>query len=349
MSTGATLEAAILATVAYCDVFAFAPYPGEIHRFLVGRRASRGEVEAALGSSPLLAERLGTRDGLYFLAGKGHLAPRRLRFSHLSASLWPSAREAAAAVARTGLARCGMVTGSLAADNADEHADVDFLFIYPAERAYLSYAGTRLMQRLPSRALARMCPNYALPDDRLQIRPQSLFTAWEIAKAVPMFGHDVYLQFIAANAWVRRYLPNALPHLDTPVEHLPRRAAPSLAARLSGTGLVRRLEAAESARKRRADERDVGVDMSRRLAEGSVDRHSPTRSYQALSELRYRMEHLGLEAHPLYAELAGTARGLEQEMVRWGPEGLVAGPAPERGEAPEGHSEAAAPRRHSHA
>src|SRR5947207_1178107 len=78
---GDSLEGAIVATVAYFDVFAFAPYPGEIHRFLLGRKASRVEVEAALRSSPRLTGVLGSYEGAYFLIGKDHLALRRSRFT----------------------------------------------------------------------------------------------------------------------------------------------------------------------------------------------------------------------------------------------------------------------------
>jgi hypothetical protein len=133
--SGETLDGAIAATVAYCDVFACAPSAQEVHRFLLGRSASRIEVERALAGSPDLARALDSRDGLWFLRGKDHLAPRRQRFiAHGRRHLWPEARRIAALLERSGVATAGMVTGSLAADSADEHADIDFLLIYPASR-----------------------------------------------------------------------------------------------------------------------------------------------------------------------------------------------------------------------
>lgn len=324
-----SLAGAIATTLAYSDIFAFAPTAAEVHRFLIGHAASRAEVHHALEHDPDLRPLVGTRDGLWFLRGKDHLAPRRVRFSKHSAYLWPEARRMARWVERSGLARCGLVTGSLASDNADEHADIDFLFVYPTDRAYLSFAGVRMLVNLPFAGLGIMCPNYCLPDSHLEIRPQNLFTAWEIAKAVPMFGFDVYADFARANRWVRDYLPNALPVLEHPraaAPARPRAALREVASRLVRTPPARALEAKERARKQGTDRRDVGVDMKAREQEGSVDRHSPTRSFHTLSELRYRMEQLGLQSHPVFEEVEAATRMLSAEMTRWGTE-AIEGPA----------------------
>ncbi len=311
------LDQAILTTVAYWDVFAFAPRPSEIQRFLVGVKATQPQVELALAH---LAARglLGSEDGLWFLAGKNHLAPRRLRFSQHSAKLWPKAYALAEKAERTGLAVCGLVTGSLAADNADEHADIDFLFIYPRGRTWTSFAAIRLVSKLPG--LESLCPNYVLSEDRLQIRPQNLFTAWELAKAVPMFGFSVYRALVQQNRWVDRYLPNALPVYPEP-------EAPPAAPldKLIQHPWFQKLEKLEQQRKYRQDHRDVGVDLQERAQKGSMDRHSPTRSYHALSELRYRMQQLGVTEHPVFGELGAAASTLGEEMVRWGSQPLPRG------------------------
>jgi|GEM_PF-3091473 len=320
---GDSLAGAIATTLAYSDVFSFAPSAAELHRFLIGHRATRAEVHDALHNDPDLQRLLGQREDLWFFKGKDHLVPRRLRFSKHSAYLWPAAKRMAKWVERSGLATAGMVTGSLASDNADEHADIDFLFIYPQERTYLSFAGIRMMVNLPGAGLDIMCPNYCLPDSHLHIQPQNLFTAWEIAKAVPMFGFDVYAQFAKANRWVRDYLPNALPVLDAQAP-APKAKAKSALRKLGGqlvrTGLGQALEAKERARKQGNDRRDVGVNMQARAEQGSVDRHSPTRSFHTLSELRYRMEQFQLQSHPVYEEVAEATRMLGAEMATWGDE-----------------------------
>lgn len=331
---GDSLAGAIATTLAYCDIFAFAPTARELHRFLIGRRATRAEVRRELANHTGLSRMLAEQDGYWCFRGKEHLIPRRIRFSRHSAAMWPRARQIATRVERSGLASCGMVTGSLAADNADEHADIDFLLVYPTARTYVSFAAVRLMVGVPGSPLGKMCPNYAISEARLEIRPQNLFTAWEIAKAVPMFGFDVYGRFVQANRWAQRYLPNALPGLDAlPASEPQRSRLRGLLDRVAESRPLQRLEGLERDRKQRADVRDVGVDMNSRTAQGSMDRHSPTRPFHTLSELRYRMDLYGLMDHALYEEVAFSARPLAAEMGRWGESTIGVGEEPEaRGE-----------------
>lgn len=331
MLAGDSLEAAIVATVAYFDVFGCAPSAAELHRFLMGKKATRAEVESALAGSQALSRVIATHDDFWFLAGKEHLALRRRRFLRHSDALWPKARRIAQLIERTGLASSGMVTGSLAADNADEHADIDFLFTYPAERTWTSYALVRMIAKAPVFELNNLCPNYVLADDALLIKPQNLFTAWEVAKSVPMFGFDVYSEFMHANAWVARYLPNALPE-PGPVlaERAPSKGAGGLLSRVAGSAPFRWLESKERARKFSVDRRDVGVDMNERKKQGSMDRHSPTRSFHVLSEVRYRLEHLGLQLHPVYPELVAATKVLAVEMKHWPATTAAPAPAPAR-------------------
>jgi hypothetical protein len=314
---GNSIEGAIVTSVCYMDIYSCAARASEIHRFLVGYKASREEVNEALQRAQL-RDVVEHRDGFYFLKGKDHLWARRIRFLEHSRRAWVRAREIASKVEASGLASAGLVTGSLAAENCDEHADIDFLFIYPAQRTWISFGLMRLLGKVPRLGLGNMCPNYALPDDHLEIQPQNLFTAWEIAKAVPMFGNDVYQAFVEANAWVREYLPNALPSLDRPIRSATQTTDHSLIKRAMASPAFQWFEQREKRRKWKRDKQDVGIDIEKRYAKGSVDRHAPTRPFQALCELRYRMDLFGLEQHPLYAKIHEASNLLGTEMNQWG-------------------------------
>ena len=103
----------------------------------------------------------------------------------------------------------------------------------------------------------------------------------------------------------------------------PRREDPAPLRALTGSAAFRWLEAREQTRKFAREKRDVGVDMKARIEKGSVDRHAPTRSFQALCELRYRLDLLGLGAMPIYRELLEWTGDLDAEMTRFGEEELV--------------------------
>ena len=91
MVPGDSLAGAIAATVAYQDVYSFAPRVDEIHRFLVGWRATLQEVQDELTNNKGLQELFDEREGCWFFRGKDHLVPRRLRFGEHSQRLWPRA------------------------------------------------------------------------------------------------------------------------------------------------------------------------------------------------------------------------------------------------------------------
>ena len=148
-----------------------------------------------------------------------------------------------------------------------------------------------------------------------------MFTAWEVAKAVPLFGFDVYAEMVRANGWVARYLPNALPEV-APAP--PARKRPAWLSRVVETAPYQWLEAKEKARKYSSDRRDVGIDMNERAKQGSMDRHSPTRSFHVMSEVRYRLERLGLQMHPVYPELVAATKVLATEMKHWPTNGATA-------------------------
>src|SRR5437762_1928429 len=69
-SQTSALVHAIVQTVAYADVFDYPLTTDEVHRYLIGRAASRGTVRGLLSNGQLPAKLL-TRQGRYFtLAGR---------------------------------------------------------------------------------------------------------------------------------------------------------------------------------------------------------------------------------------------------------------------------------------
>src|SRR5215467_8477119 len=85
------LERAIYSTIAYRDVFDFAPTIDEIHRYLHFIRCTREEVESAANSGALLSGYLVT-DGAYFaLKHRPQLLSTRRKRQTLTDQLWPVA------------------------------------------------------------------------------------------------------------------------------------------------------------------------------------------------------------------------------------------------------------------
>jgi hypothetical protein len=209
---GLSLEQAILATLAYADVFDYPLTADEIHWYLWGVRAGRGQVYEALSSTGPLAEATSTvleEVKYYTLPGREALVKVRQRRELASARLWEQAQEYAGWIARMPFVRMVALTGSLAAGNAEDGADIDFLVVTEPGRLWLCRAGILGVVYWAARRGVKLCPNYLITTNALALRDCSPYAARELVQMAPLFGMDTYYQMRAANTWVEAYLPNA--------------------------------------------------------------------------------------------------------------------------------------------
>lgn len=218
------LEDAILRTLLYADVFDFPLSASEIHRFLVGEAASVDQVRSALEDGGLTSV-IEAEPPYYFVAGKAYCAHVRRHYLSELQRKWARAASYARLLQCVPFVRGAFVTGSLAAGNVDGHSDVDFLLIVQSGRCLLVHAWIKLLVRRGLGGAARlvagdyfdwMCPNFILAEDELELPRKDLYTAWETAQAVPILGEAACRRFLAANGWIRAFLPNSLDQVRCP-------------------------------------------------------------------------------------------------------------------------------------
>jgi predicted nucleotidyltransferase len=159
---------------------------------------------------------LGERDGLYFLAGREHLADRRNARLDRALRLKKRARVVSRFLQHGPFVRGIVLTGSVAADDAEEDADVDVLMIVAKGRIGLSFLLLATLSRVLSRRV--FCPNYYVSEAHLGFPNHDRYIAREIAQAELLTSgagalHD-------ANSWVEAHLPNSSP-TGRPVKLLP--------------------------------------------------------------------------------------------------------------------------------
>ena len=218
----------VLQMVLYFDIFHHPLTTGELTRLVApGERVA---VEAACAR---LAEagRL-HRQGRYCFAPGEHatVARRRRRAEHAERT-WPKARAAAAALARLPWVQGLLVTGSLSKNSMTADGDVDFLVLVAPGRVWTLKSLLQVLRRpLPHAIHELLCTNYLLGTDQLEIDDRNLYTAIELATAVPMFGRDACVAFLQANDWAARWVPGmawaverarCLPPSPPPTHHAP--------------------------------------------------------------------------------------------------------------------------------
>ena len=204
-----TIEAAILCTLAYADLFDYPLTAPEVHRYLVGMQADVPTVEGLLKNGRTRTHV--ARNGAYFtLSGRERIVDNRCQRARIAAEGWPQAIRYGRAIASLPFVRMVAVTGALAVDNAKEGDDIDYLIVTTPGRLWLCRA--IIIQLVVKPAGGRgitICPNYLLSERALAQFEHNLFTAHEIVQMVPISGRETYERLCELNRWASRFLPNA--------------------------------------------------------------------------------------------------------------------------------------------
>lgn len=199
---------AIIQTVAYVDIFDYPLTLPEIHRYLIGHTTTIDELHDIIHHT-LIPHQLQCQDHFYTLPQRQSIVATRQQRTTNAAQLWPVAHQYARQIAQLPFIHMIAVTGSLAVDNPDPHADIDYFIITTSGRLWLARALTILVVRLAARHGHHLCPNYFLAHDALALPHHDLYIAREIAQMIPLYGLETYQLFRHQNLWVNNYLPNA--------------------------------------------------------------------------------------------------------------------------------------------
>jgi len=203
------LEAGILCTLAYADVFDYPLTPAEAHRYLIGILASPGQVADALRTGRWLAGQVRQVGEFWVLPGREHLAALRRARAEAAARLWPEALRHGRLIGALPFVRMVAVTGGLALDNVSPNDDIDYLVVTVPGRLWLCRALVIGVVRWAARRGVKLCPNYFLSERALVLEDRNLFPAHELTQMVPLCGPDVYWRMRRSNSWTAHFLPNA--------------------------------------------------------------------------------------------------------------------------------------------
>lgn len=227
------IEAAILKTVLYADVFNFPMTPDEIYHFLIADQPVNPHlIQQTLKTSSLLQALLCGANGYIALRERKELIALRTERDEFAQQLWPLAVQYGRWLARLPFVRMVALTGAMAMHNPNSlQDDLDYLIITTPGRVWLARGFAVLVVRLVKRRGVIICPNYVLALDALAQTRRDLFIAHEVVQMIPIYGETVYAQLRAENDWVLEQMPNAK-HTFRQIE------PPALGA---GWGLLKRL------------------------------------------------------------------------------------------------------------
>jgi hypothetical protein len=220
-SSSLPIEQAVVRSVAYGDVFEYPLRAPEVHRYLHGVSATPEATADALARRSSPGGALTCRDGFYTLPGRADLVDLRRRRTAHARALWPKALKYGRLIAELPFVRMVAVTGSLAWDNVDAGADVDYLIVTEPDRLWVTRWLVAALGRVAGREGVSLCPNYMVSERALLLAERNLYGAYELVRMVPIAGLDLHRRLFDANPWALSHLPNATEPALPPLSHVP--------------------------------------------------------------------------------------------------------------------------------
>jgi glycosyltransferase involved in cell wall biosynthesis len=204
---------AILATVAYADLFDAAVSVDDLARTCLGVRLGAAEVRRRAQQAPL-SELIviDPQDSVATLRGREHLVARRQEGVRRTTELLQRHEMVISALATLPFIRMLALSGGTAHKNARGSDDIDLFVVAAGGRAYTAYTMLFLISRL-TKTRGVVCPNYLVDEDHLEIAyHHDLFTAHQAISMVPIAGLEVFARFVGANdEWIRKLYPGYEP------------------------------------------------------------------------------------------------------------------------------------------
>ena len=208
-----TLDAAILRTLLYADVFSYPMTLEEIHFYLIHDEASSLEALRQRLQQSQFLDGILLQDGPYIaLQGKEEAILTRQYRSNIAQKLMPLAQQYGMWLAQIPFVRMVALTGALAMRNpAHAHDDFDYMLVTQPGRVWLSRLIAVLFVRMARLRGIELCPNYVVATDQLLQDRQDLFIAHEVRQMIPIYGEAVYQDFQQQNHWAACFMVNAQP------------------------------------------------------------------------------------------------------------------------------------------
>ena len=216
------LKKAIFKTLSYADIFNYPLKKDEIYRFLIAdKKVSHQLFNKAFREIKEERKWVGARGGFYFLKGCEKVFSLREAREGWSRKKLKIAKRVANFLKTIPTVKMIAVTGALAMGNSKKEDDIDLLVVTENGRIWATrFLVTILVEAFAKRrrpkdrnVADKICLNMFLDEEHLEVpkNERDLFTAHEVVQLKPLWDRDTtYQKFLAANQWVKKFLPNAI-------------------------------------------------------------------------------------------------------------------------------------------
>lgn len=232
---GENLSKNILSTIAYYDVLDYPMTAFELWKYLIRNQEAGNsgqekkffllEIINCLESDEL-KKNIEEYRGFYFLKGRPpvslrealrtgkSLVDRRLESNKISEEKLKIIKRVVWFLRFVPFMRMVAITGRVAMKNAEKGSDLDLLIVLKHGHIFTGRLLTTLLvhilgkRRHGKKIKNRICLNYFITTESLEISTKDLFSSSEYFFARPIFGFKVFRKFQIKNSWIKNYHPN---------------------------------------------------------------------------------------------------------------------------------------------
>jgi len=216
----------ILTTIVYYDVLDYPLTVFEIWKYLICMEGEKRDEEekkfdlvevVAILENGELRNLVQEHQGFYFLESREALVAQRIERTKISEKKLKIIFAVTKYLRWVPYLRMIAVTGRLAMKNTEKDSDIDVLIAMRKGKIFtgrllftlaLHFLGKR---RHDKKIANRVCLNYFITEDSLEIKLKDLFSASEYFFILPIFGWETFQKFQKDNSWIIDYKPNYFP------------------------------------------------------------------------------------------------------------------------------------------
>ncbi|MGW8184769.1 MAG: hypothetical protein ACWGHO_01490 [Candidatus Moraniibacteriota bacterium] len=218
-----SLKRSILNTICYYDILNYPLTLFEIWKHLLATEDLKREdslnitlrdVANSLEEQDLVRF-IDTENGLYFLRGRDDLVRERIVRNKISVLKIKKMKKAVKWLRISPFVRMVLVTGKLAMKNAHPKSDWDVLVVLRENRIWIGRTFITLWahflgkRRHHDKIRNRVCFNYFITTNSLEIRNKDFYSANEYFFCFPLYdGKNYFQRFQLKNHWIKNYKPN---------------------------------------------------------------------------------------------------------------------------------------------
>lgn len=214
------LKHAVMATLAYHDIFSYPLTIEEVSTFLIEKHSTQKNVEKQL-KSLIIENKIGEYKRLYYLIKRKNTVSSRLARTKHSSEKLRKAKAYSKILKLNPFIQMAGISGALAMENSHKQDDIDLVIITKANLLWTTRLLSNLLlfpvKRKPGTNISnnRACLNLFLDESDLKIKDENIYQAHEICQLKPLWQRDnSYHRLIKANNWVKKYLPNWAPNVE---------------------------------------------------------------------------------------------------------------------------------------